>query len=497
MLDLELFSDPVIEIDKSFTIVNSNSFFNHFYDISKRKLLNKKLNSIFELSIEQYENDIPFSMLVPHELGIMFGSTLSQNIQLFKTKHPEFEGHTLLHFKDFDAEVRLHNKNLNLIRGNENTVDTTHNIILKQILNHEHCAVFNIHNDKTECLNSHFLPQLKDNTVESFISYLNNHLTPKADWSNFFKILSLNTMDVSDLVELLPEKLNFKNRLLKLQILPIQEDKSIIFLFKDISESNQTEKLIEDQKVLSHFYSLHVKKPTLLNLFISEIHSLVSDSNEQPLGHTLHSLKGLLYFIGLKKFAEDVHILEYITETEKQLSGFENLKKSLSKFLKQNTNNSSSPDPALLAAYNVPYEKYVSLSTIIQNIDELARFYLEFVRDDYIENKINDTYFLNKESAATLLTIFNHLIRNVGAHGDESSYKIEFTAKNNKLIINTSNKIKEKSISNIAFLSGKDLGVNIINKLSNEHDYGFSMKEENNQYSNHFEVKLMKKEELK
>lgn len=500
MLDLEIFSDPILEIDSSFNIINSNSFFNQFYDISKRKLTNNKLHDFFEISKQEYDNEIPFNMLVPKELGILFGTNVSQNIQFFKTKHPNFEGHTLLHFKDVDAEVRLHNKNLRNLRGEDNSENISNNSILKEILGQEHYAVFKIKEEKIECLHLHILPDLKTRSLNEFADYLNKHMSPQADWTNFFKLIGMGTIELADICDLIPEKLKFKNRLLTLKLVPIHEDNSIIFLFKDISENNKDEKVIENQKVLSHFYALFIKNPTLLNLFVSEINHLLSDKNEQPLKHTLHSLKGLLYFIGLKKFAEDIHVIEFLVEEDKQRLEFEKLKIQINSFFHQNTSNSSTTtvDTLLLDAFNIPFRKYVSLQTMIQNIDEISKFYLEYITSDYLKLSIDlKDFFISKEIATTLLSIFNHLIRNVGAHGDESTFKLEIQVHKNKLFIDTSNLIKEKSLSKIAFLSGQDIGVDIIKRLSQDHNISFSMDQSSKIFKNHFEIPLQKKGDLK
>lgn len=499
MLDLELFSDPVLEIDNNFTIVKSNSFFNQFYDISKRKVNNKKLNDLFELDEEFYNQDVPYQMLVPKELGILFGSTLSQNVQLFKTKHPDFEGYSLLHFKDVDAEVRLHNKNLRQIRGQEDGAELASSQILTEILDQEHCAVFKLKENKVECLHFHILPELKERTLEAFAKYLNKNFSPNTDWENFFKILSMKAVDLNDISDLIPDKLEYKNRYLTLKLISLAQDNSIIFLFKDISEKNQDDFIRENQKVLSHFYSLFIKKPTLLNLFLGEIKSLLSDENKQNLRHSLHSLKGLLYFIGLKKFAEDVHILEFLTEESKKESGFEELKIKIKKFIEQNTSQAYNitVDKGLLDAFNIPHEKYVSIQSMIQNIDELSQFYLEFIPKKYLKIKGEpEGLFITKKLASTLLTIFNHLIRNVGAHGDETSFKLQFIIEKETLSIRTENIVKEKSLTKIEFLSGSDIGVNIMEELSEENDIKFYYEKKKDKYSNQLDLNLLNKEDL-
>jgi nitrogen-specific signal transduction histidine kinase len=141
MLDLELFSDPVIAIDKRFQVTNSNSIFMQFYNVNKRKVIQKRLDELFELSEEFINNEVPFNMLVPKEIGVLFGSRVSQNVQVFKTYHPDYEGQVLVHLKDVDAEVKLHNKNLNKLNSSNDLVELDLEL-LEEILEEEKMCSF-------------------------------------------------------------------------------------------------------------------------------------------------------------------------------------------------------------------------------------------------------------------------------------------------------------------------------------------------------------------
>lgn len=499
MLDLELFSDPVLELDNENKIIQSNSFFDQFYDIRKRKVYHKSLSDLFEINDDFYINKVPYHMLVPLKLGILFGKRLSQNVQLFKTKHPVYDGYTLLHFKDVDAEVRLHNKNLNMLKGKKSDLTFSNDEVLAEVLDHEHCAIFKLKNNKVECLHAHILPQLTDLTADGFTQYLNHNFKPTADWANFFKVISLNKVDLNDIKDLIPEKIKFNNRLLKLDLLPIFSDQSVVLVFKDISEDTTEHDIRENEKVLSHFYSLSIKKPHLLSLFVEEINNLLCDNSPQDLEHILHSLKGLLYFIGLKKFAEDIHIIEFLTAKSLKKERFNALRGHIKNFLDQNTSKSNNinVDKELLDAYQIPYADYISVTSMISNIDELSRFYLEFINHDYLDfTSEKKDFFVKRSTASSLLIVFNHLLRNVGAHGDENTFKLEFSTKDNKLIIRTQNLIKDKSLTKIAFLSGSNIGVEIMQTVADSNEIIFSYQKNDNTYFNYLELRIFEKDSL-
>jgi hypothetical protein len=499
MLDLELFSDPVIAIDKRFQVTNSNSIFMQFYNVNKRKVIQKRLDELFELSEEFINNEVPFNMLVPKEIGVLFGSRVSQNVQVFKTYHPDYEGQVLVHLKDVDAEVKLHNKNLNKLNSSNDLVELDLEL-LEEILEEEKCAVFKLKGETFQSIYSHFFPEFRDDDLKDFIKFLKDNFKPNVDWVSFFKVLGMNTVEFNDIKELIPDKIEYKNRILELKILPFVNDNSFLMIFKDQSESLKDFTTNENREVLSKFYSLFVKNPTLLSLFLLEINFLISKDNNQKMAYTLHSLKGLLHFIGLKKLAHDTHILEFMPDESEKRKEFDILRARIQTFLKSNkiSNDLVQVDQNVLNVLNAPLDQFLSIDALVKNFDGMVRFYLDNIQSNYMVFKDDlTTFFITRNVATALISIFNHLLRNVGAHGEEQSFKVQvLLQENSEITIRMRNEYKKEQLDKIPFLSGHDIGVNIVQEISQEHDIFFKFNESEKYYENNLVFKVLDKSEL-
>jgi anti-anti-sigma regulatory factor len=362
------------------------------------------------------------------------------------------------------------------------------------------CAVFKLKGETFQSIYSHFFPEFRDDDLKDFIKFLKDNFKPNVDWVSFFKVLGMNTVEFNDIKELIPDKIEYKNRILELKILPFVNDNSFLMIFKDQSESLKDFTTNENREVLSKFYSLFVKNPTLLSLFLLEINFLISKDNNQKMAYTLHSLKGLLHFIGLKKLAHDTHILEFMPDESEKRKEFDILRARIQTFLKSNkiSNDLVQVDQNVLNVLNAPLDQFLSIDALVKNFDGMVRFYLDNIQSNYMVFKDDlTTFFITRNVATALISIFNHLLRNVGAHGEEQSFKVQvLLQENSEITIRMRNEYKKEQLDKIPFLSGHDIGVNIVQEISQEHDIFFKFNESEKYYENNLVFKVLDKSEL-